>query len=268
MPTNPALCTAQVVRSVRLSPSFQRVTVGGDDLTGFPWVGFDQWFRLFLPPGSTAPLVLPGVAGGSWWKPYLAIPEGRRPHCSNYTVAARRRTATGVEIDIDVVLHWDESDQLAGQVAIWAATTTAGAPLALLDQGRLFDPPDHVTDLHLVTDETGLPAVRGILRDLAADSTGTAVIEVPTPDDVVEMSSPTGVEVLWVSRDGTRSRPGDEALGALALRRPPGEGDYAFVVGESRLATRGRRLLHQRGLAKSRITFSGFWREHAPEDAS
>jgi len=53
---------------------------------------------------------------------------------------------------------------------------------------------------------------------------------------------------------------GRRALGALeqcAVSRPNA---YAFVVGESGLATQGRRTLHKAGLPKNRITFSGFWK--------
>ncbi|TAJ49503.1 MAG: siderophore-interacting protein [Herbiconiux sp.] len=265
MPEHPRMFSATVVRSVRLAPSFQRVTVAGADLADFEWRGFDHWFRLFLPPAPGAPLVLPRVSGRSWWKPYLAIAEHERPHCSNYTVAALRRTAEGgAEMDIDVVLHHDSEGAIAGGVAIWASTATAGSPLAMLDQGPLFDPPADTRAVHLVTDESGLPAVRGILRDLSADAAGTAIIEVPSPGDVEELTRPADVDVTWIVRHDQTAVPGAAALAAVqtsvaAVGRVDPL-DYAFVVGESTLATEGRRAVHRAGLPKSRILFSGFWK--------
>ena len=260
MPASPRLFTARVLRSERVSPSFQRVTIGGAELAGFEWGGFDHWFRLFLPPAPGMPLVLPAVKGRSWWRPYLAIPEGSRPHCSNYTVASLRPVPGGAEMDIDVVLHWDHAGVLSGSVAVWADSAAVGSPVGLLDQGALFDPPADARRVHLVSDETGLPAVRGILRDLDDSMEGTAVIEVPSAGDVEALAAPPGVSVRWICRDSATAVPGSAALEAVRTAPAPDARDYAFVVGESSLATGGRRELHRAGLPKSRITFSGFWK--------
>ena len=138
MPANPRMFTAAVVRTERVSPSFQRVTIASDDLVGFDWQGLDHWFRLFFPLQPNTDLQLPEVKGRQWWKAYLAIPEGDRPHCSNYTVTAHRNLGDIAELDIDVVLHWHDG-QLSG-VAAWATDAQPGDPVGLLDQGVLFDP--------------------------------------------------------------------------------------------------------------------------------
>ncbi|RFA16319.1 hypothetical protein B7R21_02795 [Subtercola boreus] len=275
MPTDPQLFTTVISRSERISPSFQRVTITGDTLSTFEWSGFDHWFRLFLPPAAGAPLHLPAVTGRGWYKHYLAIPEETRPHCSNYTVSDFRTVDGRTELDIDVVIHRDATGEVTGGVAIWATTATVGSPVAFLDQGPMFDPPTDLRGVHLVSDESGLPALRGILRDLDPQVTGTAIIEVPSGDDVESLAAPSGVEVTWVVRGGAaehpvaehpvagHSAPGHGALEALRAKIAPHPHDYAFVVGESTLATEGRRALHRAGLPKSRITFSGFWK-HSP----
>ncbi|MCU1481942.1 MAG: cyclic nucleotide-binding protein [Subtercola sp.] len=266
MPADPKLFTAQVMATRRTSPSFQRVTVAGADLAGFEWSGNDHWFRLFLPPADS-PLVLPAVAGRAWYKRYLEIVEHERPHCSNYTVANFRPAGGGSrelpEMDIDVVLHWDAAGDIAGRVAIWATSTSIGSAVALLDQGPLFDPPADARAVHLICDETGLPAVRGILRSLDERMIGTAIIEVPLEADIEPLVAPPGIEVQWVSRAGDPGRAALDALAEATSAAAPEPNDYAFVVGESGLATEGRRALHRAGLAKSRITFSGYWKSSA-----
>ncbi|UFS57499.1 siderophore-interacting protein [Subtercola endophyticus] len=288
MPADPKLFTAHVVATRRTSPSFQRVTIAGADLAAFEWSGNDHWFRLFLPPAGS-PLVLPAVSGRAWYKRYLEIGEQERPHCSNYTVADFRPVGGGArefgrsalpgsalpgsalpgsalpesalpEMDIDVVLHWDEAGEIAGRVAIWATSATPGSAIALLDQGPLFDPPADVGAVHLICDETGLPAVRGILRSLDERMIGTAIIEVPLEADIEPLAAPPGVEVQWVARTGDPGRAALDALAETTSTSAPEPNDYAFVVGESALATEGRRALHRAGLAKSRITFSGYWK--------
>lgn len=258
MPSDPRMFTAEVVSSTRLSPSFQRVTIASAELAGFDWRGLDHWFRLFFPLGDTTDLQLPDVSGRLWWKSYLAIPDDKRPHCSNYTVAGYRRFDDHAELDIDVVLHWN--DGRLGGVAGWASSARPGSPVGILDQGVLFDPPAGTSSYLLVADESGLPAVRGILRDLPPDAVGTAIIEVPAPEDAAPVQAPPGVRVCVLARNDSGDCVGACALQALAELDAPRGDAYAFVVGESSLATRGRRALCRAGLAKDRITFSGFWK--------
>ncbi|KQN42361.1 siderophore-interacting protein [Frigoribacterium sp. Leaf44] len=312
-PADPRVHRLEVLRSERVSPSFQRVTVVGDDLHEFGDMGFDQWFRLFLPvPGSDS-LRLPRATTSLWYAQYLAIPEAERPHCANYTVrefrpagsagteagagagagagaSAGAAGASRAELDIDFVLHRGESGELEGGAATWACAARPGDALGLLDQGVLFNAPDDATEIHLVADETGLPGTEGIVRSLHRASVGSVIQEVPTRADVRPLDAPDGVEVTWVVRDeldaralgvlgsGTRAlggdddaddrgaggaggvAPGEGALAALLSRSAADPRAYAYVVGESALATGGRRHLHAAGLPKNRITFSGYWK--------
>ncbi|KQO45381.1 MULTISPECIES: siderophore-interacting protein [unclassified Frigoribacterium] len=303
-PADPRVHRLEVLRSERVSPSFQRVTVVGDDLHEFGDMGFDQWFRLFLPlPGSDS-LRLPRATTSLWYAQYLAIPEAERPHCANYTVRQFRPAgsagagsgaagagagagagaagASRAELDIDFVLHRGESGELEGAAAIWACAARPGDALGLLDQGVLFNAPDDATEIHLVADETGLPGTEGIVRSLHRASVGSVIQEVPTRGDVRPLDAPDGVEVTWVVRDELDARaldggdadgrgaggaggaggaaPGEGALAALLSRSAADPRAYAYVVGESALATGGRRHLHAAGLPKNRITFSGYWK--------
>jgi NADPH-dependent ferric siderophore reductase len=262
-PTDPRLFQLRIARSRRLSRSFQRVTLVGDDLHEFDYAGFDHWFRFFVPRASGAPFALPGVVGRSWWTSYLALDETSRPHCSNYTVADVRRTDDGVELDVDVVLHWDAAGELSAPVARWATTAEDGSPVAILDQGLIFDPSSDAGETILVCDETGLPAVRGILGGLPAEAQGVAIIEVPTADDVLSLAAPAGMRIDWVVRDDEHAVPGVAALAALQSVGSRSADDYAYIVGESNLATEGRRTLHRNGIPKSQITFSGYWKHSA-----
>lgn len=252
--------TAAVVSTRRLSPSFQRVTITGLDLEHFEHRGLDHWFRLFLP-AADGTLRLPEVEGRAWWQSYLAIPEEARPHCSNYTVADFRPaddTTRQAQLDIDVVLHWDCRGELCGGVAIWASTAGPGDRLGLLDQGVLFDPPDDTSELVIVADESGLPAARGIVRSLDATARGRVIVEVPHVDDIESWSTPPDIDLTWVARGD--ALPGDRVLDALRSGPPPHRDGYGFVVGESSLATGGRRYLVAAGLLKERVLFSGFWK--------
>ncbi|GAA2264807.1 siderophore-interacting protein [Streptomyces roseiscleroticus] len=263
MPQDPRMFRAEVLRTGRVSPSIQRLTVTGAELADFPWRGYDHWFRLFLRLPHQRRLRLPEFTGSRWWHPFLAIPDGERPHCANYTVADFRPEAA--EMDIDFVVHRGPTGELEGRAAIWACRARPGDLLAVLDQGILFDCPQDASEVLVVADETGLPATAGIMRSLPRGTVGRLIQEVPTADDRRDLDAPPGVSVTWVVREDRDSVPGVAALRELRRHTRADASGYAFVVGESTLATEGRRHLNRIGLAKDRITFSGFWKHERHE---
>ncbi|TDN41426.1 NADPH-dependent ferric siderophore reductase [Curtobacterium flaccumfaciens] len=260
LPENPRLFRARVLRSARVTPSMHRVTVTGDDLHEFPFLGFDHWFRLFVQRPDQDAFRMPDLDGKKWWPTFLAIPEDVRPHCANYTVAEYRLLPDGTaELDIDFVVHTGSDGEPEGRAAIWACGARPGDELAMLDQGCIFDVPDGTSEVVIAAEETGLPGVVGIAASLPRDTVGRIIQEVPTAADMRDLDAPVGVQVTWIVRQpGTV--PGSGALAELQQYVPGDDRGYAFVVGESTLATEGRRHLHRAGLPKSRITFSGFWK--------
>jgi NADPH-dependent ferric siderophore reductase len=248
------LCVVDVVRSERISPNFVRVTVGGEQLAPMPNHGYDHWFRLFLPQenGDTS-FALPSRVDMIGYLKYLRMPGATRPHLRNYTVRAFRPGA--LELDIDFVVHGDD-----GVATRWATRAKPGDTVALLDQGCGFDF-DPEAEFHLlVTDETGLPAVAGILRDLPRDARGTAIIEIPDAADAQEVGAPEGVAVQWIVRK-PGERPGSPALDAVTTWTAPAGSLHAYLVGEQALPTGARRwLVNELGVPKRSIQFSGYWR--------
>jgi NADPH-dependent ferric siderophore reductase len=173
----------------------------------------------------------------------------------NYTVRAWRSDAG--ELDVDFVQHGD-----AGVAGPWAATAQAGAPVGLIDQGRGFEARPGDTAV-LTGDESALPAIAGILRDLPSDARGDAIVELFDADDRQDLAYPAGVTVHWLTRPPDAA-PGAAALPALRdldLGSTPRGGIQAFAAGESALATAARRhLVNERGVPRSNVTFCGYWK--------
>lgn len=247
------LAVVNVVRTARVSPNFVRVTVGGDQLAAIEKKGFDHWFRLFLPKeeGETS-FNLPNRADMIGYLKYLRMPAATRPYLRNYTVRDFRPGE--LELDIDFAVHGDE-----GIATRWATRTQPGDTVAIIDQGCGFDV-DPAVDFHLlVADETGLPAVAGILRDLTRDAIGTAFIEIVHADDAQDTGAPDGFTVTWLVR-APGARPGSLALDTVSDWTPPTTNLLAYIVGEHALPTGLRRSLVAKGIAKKSIIFSGYWR--------
>ncbi|MFE5283502.1 siderophore-interacting protein [Nocardia sp. NPDC056611] len=260
-PEHREILTAEVLASKRISPHFVRVTLGGPGLTGFTAMGFDQWFRLFMP-GRDGDLRLPTSASNlGWYAQYLMMGKEHRPLARNYTVRDYRAAGFGeygstAEIDIDFAIHGDDTPASA-----WANTVTPGCKAGLLDEGITYQAPDHCEWTLLVGDESALPGIAGVLRSLPREAKGAAYIEIPSAEDKQELGEPAGVTVNWLVRTDAHGEVGVLAAEAVRQAEIPGAGVYAFVAGEQKLAAGVRRhLAQERAIPKADITFTGYWR--------
>jgi len=271
-PETTELIHLTVLRSERLSAHWIRVTLGGGEIEKFRPMGFDQWFRLFLPIGGDAGLErVPAKANKMFgYLKFLRIPDGERPVMRNYSVRAYRAATAeaGAEIDVDFVLHGSAADGTAGPASRWAETCQPGEHVLIIDEGLTFNPQRGTDRVVLVGDETALPAIASISASLPADATGTAIIEVPSEEDALEFPHPSGLEVVWIVR------PHDVAPGALALQSLgrtalPDAPFHAYAAGEQALASGARKhLVGERGVDKNAVSFCGYWKLGAASPAS
>lgn len=255
------LALLEVLRREQISPNIIRITLGGEELDRIPARGYDHWFRLFLPRESgVTSFDVPKKANLMGYLRYRRMPTEVRPHLRNYTVRELRRDAG--ELDVDFVIHGD-----VGIASRWAQRTAPGDQVAVLDQGCGFDLPPNATDYLLVTDETGMPAVLGILRDLPRHVAGHAYIELPDAADAQPIVGPESIEVHWLPRTSGQ-QPGTLALETVKAQWRPGGGELsAYLVGEQALPTGLRRwLVTERGVAKRQIAFVGYWRIGRQQD--
>jgi NADPH-dependent ferric siderophore reductase len=285
------LLTHLTVRSVeRPSPSFARFELGGPEMADFGVDGplYDQRIKLLFP----GPTGLPELSADNWWADFLALPEETRGAVRTYTIAGVRGEGADTRILVDVVLHQGTH----GPGSTWALQAEAGDELlGVLPHrhrpggGIEFDPGE-ADRLLIVGDETALPAVTQILRDLPAGRTGSVFLEVPLPDDVCDLPVPEGIEVTWLPRG---DRPVGEAVvaavcdhhgfappapsaeevdpglwetptyaaGRLVTPAAPVDGRYAWIAGEAGLVTTLRRhLVGELGMPRQQVAFMGYWR--------
>ncbi|MEP9382210.1 siderophore-interacting protein [Nocardioides sp. KR10-350] len=281
------------VRSVeRLSPSYVRVELGGDELAEFGTDGptYDQRIKLVFP----GPAGLPVLGQDTWWQEFCALPEEGRGHVRTYTIREVRGSVEAPTIVVDFVLHPGAHGPGSG----WAETAAVGDELLTVvpRRGQLFGgiewSPGDAERLLLVADETAVPAVCSILGSLPDDAAGTAFLEVPDAADVQKVCAPAGIDVQWLPRHGAPV--GSLALGAVggllgfsapaevpasgevdpnlwetptysssgeALDPGRGDGRYAWIAGESGMVTALRRhLVKEVGLPRQQVAFMGYWR--------
>ncbi|MDT7624717.1 MAG: hypothetical protein QOF99_5618 [Pseudonocardiales bacterium] len=260
--------TLQVLRTHLVTPRMTRVTLGGDELAGFPGDGPDQRIKLFFPmPGQRRPAMPRASSGGPVWPP-----GEPRPVIRSYTV--RRFDAAAGELDVDFVLHGAH-----GPAAAWAAAAEPGDWVGVSDPGGRYRP-DPTAQAHLVIgDESALPAIATVLEALGAagaDSAGVVsagVVSAGVPVEVFievadvaeEQQLPTGAgaRVHWLHRGGRP--PGQPLIEAVtAAELPPGVDPgrcQAWLSAEAG-AVRDIRahLLDERGLTRRMVYATGYWR--------
>jgi NADPH-dependent ferric siderophore reductase len=223
-----------------------RVTLGGEELTGFPGEGPDRRIKMFFPvPGQERPAVPRATSGGPLW------PAGEpRPTIRTYTV--RRYDPAAGELDVDFVLHEGH-----GPAAAWARDAQPGAWVGVSEPGGRYEP-DPAADFHLVIgDETALPAVATVLEALPDGVPALAFLEVA--DAAEEQELPGTADVRWVHR-GDREPGGPLAEAVRSAELPAGAGQ-AWLSGESGCVRDLRKhLLDERGLDRRRVYATGYWR--------
>lgn len=267
-PSTLVLGTVEVSAVERLTPAFVRVWLSGAALGGLGVTGgwLDQRIKLIFPADRSRKL--PDlVPDSTWYAQWLALDETMRGAMRTYTVRAVVGTGAATRLVVDVVVHDPAKDSGPGNA--WALVAEPGDRVLVVAPrrghefgGRGFCPTDG-SPLLLLADETAVPAVAGILRDVAPQTRGLALLEVPTDQDTPRFDAPVGVEVLWLPR-GDRAR-GELLMEQVVARIIPRSDQgtlYAWIAGESQLVTDLRRyLVHQVGLKRDQVEFMGYWRE-------
>jgi NADPH-dependent ferric siderophore reductase len=283
-----------------LSPSLRRIRFVGRELEQFADPGLDQRIKVLL---GDWPATVDSTE--DWYAAWLGLPDDVRPAMRTYTTRRVTHTPAGSAVDVDMVLHAD-----AGPAGDWAARAEVGDEAMLVGPdrrfagdpgGRTFTLPVETGEVLVVGDETALPAIARILEDLAvADQPGlrvTALVEVPTAADCLDLTAPYGAEVVWLVRSGrphgvaleravrawtmvAAGSDGDDAAetavaagpeqGELLWEVPEAEditastplrGAYVWVAAEQGVVRGIRRhLLGEVGLGRGQVALMGYWR--------
>ncbi|PJJ62396.1 siderophore-interacting protein [Compostimonas suwonensis] len=285
---------ATVAAIERLTPHFARVTFTSPELADVGVGGPDQRIKVIFPLPGAQSSELP--AGEDWYAQWRRLPDGRRNPMRTYTI--RHADPVSRRLVVDFVAHGDSgpasrwiTHAAPGQTLLVVAPDAgSGVP-----SGGYEWNPGRATTLLIAGDETAAPAICAIIESLDDHAQGAAFIEVPQAEDVLPITAPPGIELTWLFRDtrhsaghgelvteavqewadawmvaqtAKRGRDIDDALlnpGTDVLwevpPRPGDDGLYAWLAGEAGAITGLRRhLVHDLGIARSRIAFMGYWK--------
>ncbi|WP_350258727.1 siderophore-interacting protein [Scrofimicrobium sp. R131] len=284
---------AQVIANEQLSASFRRLTFTGDLLDRFSTDGFDQRVKLVLPAPGEA---LPELGQDDDWAPESFSWHHRwreLDHCDRFPI----RTYTVAEADpvartvtIDFVIH-----EGGGPGSSFAERAQPGDEIILAGPDSYSEhgpmgvdyQPGSARRILLVADETALPAVRSILRQSPRDVQVSALIELPTVADALDLQAcghrvelvlrgqERGCELIravdrWCDQNLSELRRSDDThLAPIDINREvlwetasEVESFYAWLAGEAGVIKElRRRLVKERQVDRRQVSFMGYWRE-------
>lgn len=224
--------TAAVARTEWLSPTMVRVILTGPELAALPGLPFtDTYVKLKFGEAVRA-----------------------------YTLRAFDRAR--LEITIDFVVHGDQG--LAGP---WAAAAKPGDQISFLSPGGDWAPrPDAQAHL-LIGDEAAIPAIAAAMELLPASAAVVAFLEVESAAHHLDLPVTDHTRITWVHRDEHGGEYGPGLVKAVT-EAPFPEGDVeAFVHGNADMVKPLRRyLLRERGMDRTRLSISGYWRTHHTDE--
>lgn len=237
-----------------LTPHLVRVVLGGPGLAGFAVSGdTDTYVNVAIPPA------------GAPYDAVFAPADVRETHEQEHWPARRRYTVRswdGARLALDVVVHG-----AAGVGGPWAASAAPGDVLVLEGPGGGYRP-DPDADWHLlVGDESALPAIAASLEAIPAGRRAVVRLVCDGPEHEVDLPCPGELDLVWLHRSGT---PADADLlphAVEALAFPDGR-VHAFVHGEAdEIRAIRRHLLTERGLRRSDMSCSPYWRRTMTDEA-
>jgi NADPH-dependent ferric siderophore reductase len=252
-PRNRRAKLAVVRRTERITPHMIRVVLSCDEFVDNGTS--DHYVKLlFLQPGVEYPDPLDmGLVREQ-------LPSEQWPTMRTYTV--RSWDEASHELTIDFVHHGDE-----GVAGPWATAAQPGDKLWFNGPGGAYGPDEAAAWHLLVGDESALPAIGAAIEQLPPGAHAKVFVEVEDESEEQKFSGSGEVELTWLHRAGSTGNRGDGLVAAVeALEFPPGD-VQAFVHGEAGFVLRLRRhLFADRGLARDRVSLSGYWRLGKNED--
>ncbi|MEM6461292.1 MAG: siderophore-interacting protein [Pseudomonadota bacterium] len=238
-----------MVRSDLLTPTMQRVTLGGNDLSDFPPGKESAHVKLLVPEQDQSK------------DSFLELLESGSKEIMRRTYTVRHHRPDALEIDIDFVVH-----EGGGPACSWALSAKPGDFIGVAGPGPVKKPADGADWYLFGADMSAIPAAAAALEALPANAVGHAVFEITNDDDIQPMNVPEGIQVHWlVHEDPHRSSTQQlEFFKSVEWRKGlPG----IFVAGESgAVAGLRHHLINERGLDKRAMYISAYWKIGLIED--
>ncbi len=190
-------------------------------------------------------------APGGHFKVFIPQPGTEDYAMRTYTVRNYDREAG--RLTVDFAVHAE------GPATAWAVNAVPGDEFQISGAARSgYAPSEGASWTVFVADQSALPAVAAIVEALPAGYRAKLLIEIPTADERLELSSSADLEVDWIVEQGEPCERLVEA--ALALELPAGDGEVWVGCEADSMRRIRRNLLHDRGLSPRAAHTRAYWK--------
>lgn len=226
----------RVISIQDLSPNYRRITLGGDQLAGFP-----------------------ANETGGYIKLYFHDPQFESPLLRTYTI--RNTRIERLEIDVDFVLHGD-----GGPASYWAERAKVGSTIEIGGPGpkKLLD--RNADWFLLAGDMTALPAIGVNLEQLPENAKGHALIEINSESEIQELKKPNNITLDWIinPKPGLNSAPLVDAVKATPWQAGI-PGIWTACEFKAMKALR-KYYMQDCGIERKNFYISSYWKYGVSED--
>lgn len=225
-----SLRAVKVMSIHKPTPGVRRIVLGGHSLKSFAPDLPAQWVKIFLPD-TNGPKI------------------GRAFTIRDFDTAQHQLT-------FDIALHD------GGPMSAWALTAQVGDCLELAGPRGGFRGATPRSWLLLAGDDTALPALAAIVRQLPAEQQVHLFIEVANESEKQFLATQPRVRVRWVYREGSETQPAETLAEVLRFSPLPSTGGDAWIAAEATTIRSIRtHLLRERGFELGRVHAAGYWKK-------
>lgn len=167
-----------VASTTQISPHLQRIVLTGDDLQSFP-EGQDGAHvkAIFLPDGSP-------------------LNESNKHQAIKRSYTIRQFDAESKQLVLDFVINRHQ-----GPATDWAKQAKVGDYLGIAGPGERKLTNFNADSYLMIGDLTSVNAVNGYAKFIAASAELTAIVTVPTREDIIDMDAGSHLQVHWYVED-------------------------------------------------------------------
>ncbi|MGJ5641470.1 siderophore-interacting protein [Formosa sp. S-31] len=235
-----------------VTPHYIRVILESDQMDLFQEANIGDNNKLVIPMDKTKPLQLPD-----------GPPKGGVSDFYIRTYTLRAIDFEKSEMTVDFVMHGE-----TGPASKWAINAQPGDQLGVLMKAKrkpLFQEADWYL---LVGDHTALPVISAILEQLPSNAQGQVVLEVPEPEDVLELEKPEHIQIHWVFNP----TPGENSQLVSVMKEIPLDvypNKFVYAAAEYHIVKEMQDLLRQEQSLERKDWYAfSYWKYGVAEDGS
>ena len=235
----PKMRMTQVKEIIDISPHMRRVIVTGEALGDFPVDRKSAHVKAIFPvPGAENKL------------PKLGAYDGFKTWMRSYTI--REFDPRTQELWLDFAVHDHQ-----GLASNWAESANVGDYLGIAGPGDIKHPNMDADSHLLMGDLTALPVIAATLEMLPGHASGSAYIQVPTPEDIQKLNKPKDVMVEWLVTENKKT---ERFLSALSAQKTTLTKTSILIAAEASIVKQLKSYLKEHcEYTKKNLYASAYW---------